>query len=71
LNKILGICEAHEEVRFSSYLSQVNTTEIKISRQRSEVAHNFSEKKKRKLERFRVEVKKPIYFLRKSGFIMD
>jgi hypothetical protein len=46
LNKIFEMCEAHEEVRFSPYLSQVNTTKIKISKQLSEkVAHNFSEKK--------------------------
>jgi hypothetical protein len=45
LNKIFEICEAQEEVRFSPYLSQVNTTKIKTSIQLSEkLAHNFSEK---------------------------
>ena len=46
LNKIFEMCEAQEEVQFSPYLSQVNTTKIKISIQYSEkLAHNFSEKK--------------------------
>jgi len=63
------MCQAHEEVWFSPYLSQVNTTEIKISRQLKEkVARSFFRKK---MERFIVQVKTPIYFLRKSGFIMD